>query len=87
MSQKKLKRPQTRDLILKIDQEGKLVSQIYDKQDDLNFPIVNFQYLRGNIPASLHTSTRYMCRSGFDTLVPVQIQVSGFSEESISVVA
>jgi len=40
------------DLFLEIDQEGKLVSKIYDKRDDFNFPIVNFPYLCGNIPAS-----------------------------------
>ena len=38
------------DLFLEIDQEGKLVSVIYDKRDDFNFPIVNFPYLCGNIP-------------------------------------
>ena len=47
------------DLFLEIDQEGKLVSKIYDKRDDFNFPIVNFPYLCGNIPASPATGCMF----------------------------
>ena len=40
------------DFFLEIVQEGKLVSNSNDKRDDFNFPIENFPYLCGNIPAS-----------------------------------
>ena len=49
------------DLFLETDQENKIVSKIYDKRDDLIFPIVNFQYVFGNIPAS--PSYGFMFRS------------------------
>jgi hypothetical protein len=31
---------------------GKLATQLYDKQDDLSFPIVSFPYTCSNIPLS-----------------------------------
>ena len=31
---------------------GKLVTRLYDKRDDFNFPIVNFPFLSSNIPSS-----------------------------------
>ena len=40
------------DLHIEIDNEGRLRSKHYDKTDDFNFPIVNFPFLCGNIPAS-----------------------------------
>jgi hypothetical protein len=32
------------DILLKIEAEGKLTIQMYDKNNDFNFAIVNFQY-------------------------------------------
>ena len=40
------------DCLLKIDNSGKLSTKLYDKRNDFNFPIVNFPFLCGNIPAS-----------------------------------
>jgi hypothetical protein len=40
------------DVVLKLDTNGKLSTQLYDKRDDFNFSIVNFPYLCSNIPAS-----------------------------------
>ena len=37
------------DCYLYID-NGKLVTRLYDKRDDFNFPIVNFPFLSKNIP-------------------------------------
>ena len=33
------------DLYLEFDEYGKLFTQLYDKRDDFDFPIVNFPYL------------------------------------------
>ena len=40
------------DILLNIDINGKLTSQLYDKQDDSSFFIVNFPYICINIPSS-----------------------------------
>jgi len=40
------------DILLKIDADGKLTTQLYDKRDDFNFSIVNFPHLYSNIPLS-----------------------------------
>ena len=40
------------DLQLKTDDEGRLGRKHYDKRDDFNFPIVNFPFVCGNIPAA-----------------------------------
>jgi hypothetical protein len=40
------------DLHLEIDSEGRLRTKIYDKRDDFNFPIVNFQFICSNIPVA-----------------------------------
>jgi hypothetical protein len=40
------------DALLKLDTNGKLTTQLYDKRDDFNFSIVNFRYLLSNIPPS-----------------------------------
>jgi hypothetical protein len=40
------------DVLLKLDTNGKIRTQFYDKRDDFNFSIVNFPYLCSNIPAS-----------------------------------
>jgi hypothetical protein len=39
-------------LHLEIDSEGRLRTKLYDKRDDLNFPIMNFPFIRSNIPAA-----------------------------------
>ena len=40
------------DLHLEIVSEGRLRTKLYDKRHDINFPIVNFQFICSNIPAS-----------------------------------
>jgi hypothetical protein len=40
------------DLHLGIDNDGRLRTNIYDKRDDLNVPIVNFPFICSNIPAT-----------------------------------
>jgi hypothetical protein len=40
------------DVLLKLDTNGKIMTQLYDKWGDFNFSIVNFPYLCSNIPAS-----------------------------------
>ena len=40
------------DLHLEFDEDGKLFTQLYDKRDDFDFPIVNCPYLSSNIPES-----------------------------------
>ena len=40
------------DLHLKIDNEGRLRTQLYDKRDDFNFPIVNVPFICSNILAA-----------------------------------
>jgi hypothetical protein len=39
------------DILLKLDTNAKITTQLYDKRDDFNFSI-NFPYLCSNIPAS-----------------------------------
>jgi len=40
------------DLHLEIDSEGLLRTKLYDKKDDLNFPIVNIPFICNNNPAA-----------------------------------
>ena len=40
------------DLHLEFDEDGKLVTRLYDKRDNFNFHTVNFAYLSSNIPES-----------------------------------
>jgi hypothetical protein len=40
------------DILLKLDTNGKLTTQLYDKRDDFNFFIINFPFLCSNIPIS-----------------------------------
>jgi hypothetical protein len=40
------------DMLLKLNTNGKLTTQLYDKRDDFNFSIVNFPFLCSNIPIS-----------------------------------
>jgi hypothetical protein len=44
------------DMLLKLDINGKVTAQLYDKRDDFKISIVNFPYLCSNIPASLEYS-------------------------------
>ena len=57
------------DLHLEIDSEGRLRTKLYDKRDDLNFPIMNFPFIRSNIPAApaygVYISQRLWFLSGF----------------------
>jgi hypothetical protein len=39
------------DLHLEIDKGGRLKSKLYDKCTDFIFPIVNFPFIKSNIPA------------------------------------
>ena len=39
------------DLYLDIKREG-VRTKLYDKRDDFNFPMVNFPFICGNIPAA-----------------------------------
>jgi hypothetical protein len=50
--------------ILKLDTNGKITIQLYDKRNDFNLAIVNFPYLCSNIPAS--PAYGYIYRSLFD---------------------
>jgi hypothetical protein len=40
------------DVLLNIDVDRKLTTQLYDKRDDFNFAIVSFPYTCSNIPLS-----------------------------------
>ena len=40
------------DLLLSIGRDGQLRTSLYDKRDDFNFHITNFQFLSSNIPPS-----------------------------------
>ena len=40
------------DIHLEIYSEGRVRTKLYDKQDDFNFPIVNFPFICSNIPAA-----------------------------------
>ena len=40
------------DLLLSIGRDGQLRTSLYDKRDDFNFHITNFQFLSSNIPSS-----------------------------------
>jgi hypothetical protein len=40
------------DLHLEMDNEGRLITKLYNKRDDFNFPIVNFPFICSNIPAA-----------------------------------
>jgi hypothetical protein len=40
------------DILLNINADGKLTTQLYDKRDDFSFTIVNFPYICSNIPLS-----------------------------------
>jgi hypothetical protein len=53
------------DLHLEIDSVGRLRVALYDKRDDFNVPIVNFQFICSNIPADIiYISEREIKGSG-----------------------
>jgi hypothetical protein len=39
------------DIRLEFDNGGRLKPRLYDKRDDFTFTIVNFPFIRSNIPA------------------------------------
>ena len=57
------------DCYLYID-NGKLTTRLYNKRDDLNFPIVNFPFLSSNIPsaAAYGLYVSQLCQSLFKLL-------------------
>ena len=57
------------DILLNIDINGKLTTQLYDKRDDFSFSIVNFPYLHvcSNIPSSPAYGVYIMSLNLFDT--------------------
>jgi hypothetical protein len=44
--------PSYLDLHFEIDSEGRLRTKLYEKRDDFNFHILNFQFICSNIPAA-----------------------------------
>jgi hypothetical protein len=40
-------------LQLEIDSEGRVRTKLYDKREDLDFPMVNFPFICNNIPTEL----------------------------------
>ena len=71
---------------------GKLFTQLYDKRDDFNFPIVNFPYLGSNIPESpaygvfVSQLIRYarVCSKYEDFLFRGSVLVSKFLQQGYS---
>jgi hypothetical protein len=57
---------QSLNVLLKLDTNGKITPQLYDKWDDFNFAIVNFPYLCSNIPASPAYGVYSICKSLLD---------------------
>jgi len=49
------------DIYLEHDINGTLTTKLYDKRGDFNFPIVNYSFLKSNIPSTLHIV--FTCRS------------------------
>ena len=41
------------DCYLNIDNGELNITRLYDKRDDFNFPIVNFQFMSSNIPSAV----------------------------------
>jgi hypothetical protein len=84
------------DVLLKLDTNGKITIQLYDKRDDFNFSIVNFPYLCSNIPASpaygVYIATYSICkclldiRSVFSSRQSIdrQVDVTGVSTVSFT---
>ena len=63
------------DLHLEIDGKAKPLSKLYDKGDDFSFRIVNFPFIRGNIPLApvylvfISQLVRY-ARAGAERMLP-----------------
>ena len=65
------------DLHLEIDSQRRLRTKIYDKRDDFNFPIVNFPFMCGNIPAAPAYGV-YIALNIYDILeleVPIRVSL------------
>jgi hypothetical protein len=59
------------DILLILDTNGKITTQVYDKTDDFNFSIVNFPYLCSNISSltciwCIYLAADSICKSLFD---------------------
>ena len=52
------------DLHFEFENDGLLRTKLYDKRDDLNFPIVNFPFICRNIPTA--PTYEYICLSWSD---------------------
>jgi hypothetical protein len=69
------------DVLLKWDINGKIKTQLYDKQDDFNFSIVNLPHPCSNIPASPACGVYSICmilhdiRSVFSSRQPTDKQI------------
>ena len=51
------------DLHLKIDSVGRLRTNLYDKRDDFNFPVVNIPFICSNIPTAPAYGVYILCLS------------------------
>jgi hypothetical protein len=47
------------DLHLETDNGWRLITKLYDKRDDITFPMVNFSFISSNIPASRKLNSTY----------------------------
>ena len=55
------------DILVNRDINGKLTTQLYDKQDDFSFSIVNFPYLCSKLTYHHHLHMVCMSHNSFDT--------------------
>ena len=55
------------DTLVNRDINGKLTTQLYDKQDDFSFSIVNFPYLCSSLTYHHHLRMVCMSHNSFDT--------------------
>ena len=66
------------DLHFEFDNDGLLRTKLYDKRDDLNFPIVNFPFICRNIPTAPTYEYTCICLSWSDipeVEVPIMISL------------
>jgi hypothetical protein len=68
------------DVILKLDTNGKITTQLCDKRDDFNFSIVNFPYKCTVVIFQLHLQMLYIYRSLFDMQELAQHTISFYFE-------
>jgi hypothetical protein len=67
------------DLLLEIDSEARLRMKLYDKMDNLNFPIVSFPFLFRNVP-SAYVYAVYIYHS---TQIPVDVSHQDFTDRGL----